>query len=414
MALSYFGYKLEGIIGEGTYGHVYKACKGEELDVEPFIKFGPPIYAVKRQKAHPTKDQQQQQPGVPSPTTVPETSFSVTLIREVKLLRELHHPNIVKLVDCLLGDDNVTTLVFEYADFEMMRMIDFYKQHGQSIPEYTVKSFLYQTLKGVQYLHENWVVHRDLKPDNILIVGGKSDRRGSVVLADLGLARTFRNPLLPLGKVDRVVVTLWYRAPELLLGQLNYTPAIDMWSIGCIFASLLLAKDDKVRALFQGSNKEGTQNPFQSDQLEKIFRILGYPTDATWPEARTLPEYSKMVVKKAPPAGGELRKHFPHASDNCFYLLSRMLEMNPAKRITAQEALKSVYFSSLPTPGDNALENPAIKGGRPAGDLFTMFENTATTIKQLDFAQSQKQNEEIEARKRELRRGDVKRGRFGE
>ncbi|KAH9247114.1 hypothetical protein BASA81_015307 [Batrachochytrium salamandrivorans] len=403
----YFGYKLTGVIGEGTYGQVFKACKGQELDHEPWIDFGPAIYAVKRQKAQ-AKDHHHHQNSTAA-GDVPETSFSVTLIREIKLLRELHHPNIVQLVDCLLGDDDMTTLVFEYAEFEMMKMIDFYKQNERAIPDYTIKSFMYQSLRGVQYLHENWVVHRDLKPDNILIVGGETSRRGSVVLADLGLARIFRNPTLPLGKVDKVVVTLWYRAPELLLGSLNYTPAIDMWSMGCIFASLLLAKRNKTRALFQGINKDGAQNPFQADQVDRIFRILGPPNPQDWPEVVSMEQYKNLVPKKRQP-GVDLRSEFPDISESCYNLLSKLLELNPAKRFSASTALQHPYFTTSPRPGENSLDDPNARG-RDA--LFRQFEQQSTMqgVKPLEFAQNQTQNDQIESRKLALRQERTKRQR---
>lgn len=169
--------------------------------------------------------------------------------------------------------------------------------------EYTIKSFLWQLLNGVAYLHANWVMHRDLKPANILVTAngvvkvGKTWNRRSMErlgknrpiwkrltrlysltlwIGDLGLARLFYKPLQPLFNGDKVVVTIWYRAPELLLGSRHYTKAIDIWAIGCIFAELIT-----LRPIFKGEEAKVENKktvPFQKNQLQKIFDILGNPT----------------------------------------------------------------------------------------------------------------------------------------
>ena len=139
-----------------------------------------------------------------------------------------------------------------------------------------IKSILWQIINGVHYLHSIWVLHRDLKPANILIMG-EGPERGYVKIADLGLARLFQSPLFPLHQADRVVVTIWYRSPELLLGAKHYTKAIDVWSIGCIFAELIMGY-----GLFKGKEVKAdrnNRNPFQRDQLEKIFHHLGVPNE---------------------------------------------------------------------------------------------------------------------------------------
>lgn len=407
----FHGYILLGIIGEGTYGQVYLASKGKTLDRPPWYEVNPAgsasLFAIKRQI------QRKDDPNKKDPQ-VDETSFSVNLIREVKLLRELHHPNIVNLCETI-SEKNELSLVFEYAEYEMMKIIDFHKSEKKEIPEYTLKSFLYQSLKGVQYLHENWVIHRDLKPENILIIG-EGPRRGCVVLADLGLARIFRNPILPLGQVDKVVVTLWYRAPELLLGAIDYTPAIDMWSMGCIFASLLLAKNPQVKALFQGRQLEKDENPpvqqqqpqqpnqpekksgppFQIDQCEKIFQVLGLPNTKYW---HSLPDYPRLPKDKQYPTTGALRSKFPGISETAYDLLSKLLNLDPTARITAAEALEHPYFTSTtPKPGDNSLDFK-FSNGTSVNLKFPVDKPRA-----IDPELRKLQEEEISKKKEEIRR----------
>lgn len=136
----------------------------------------------------------------------------------------------------------------------------------------------------------NWIVHRDLKPSNILVMG-EGEEHGVVKIADFGLARIYQAPLKPLAE-NGVVVTIWYRAPELLLGAKHYTSAVDMWAVGCIFAELLTLKP-----LFQGQEVKGTPNPFQLDQLDKIFKVLGHPTPEKWPTLVNLPHWQSDVQR---------------------------------------------------------------------------------------------------------------------
>jgi cyclin-dependent kinase 8/11 len=414
----FHGYQLVGEIGKGTYGQVFKACKGRELSHAPWYEVVPPYFAVKRQIVK-DESSSSQQPGAgvgagqgnkEQKKEGEDTAFSVSLLREVKLLRELHHPNIVNMCDLIFDPKTYElALVFEYAEYEMMKVIEYYKNDlKDSIPEYTVKSFMWQSLKGLKFLHENWIMHRDLKPENILIVGGDGKRRGSVVLADLGLARIFRNPVLPIGYVDKVVVTLWYRAPELLLGATNYTPAIDMWSMGCIFASLLLAKDPNLKALFQGrqiekeeviSGTDSKRPPFQTDQCDKIFRVLGLPKSNTWPGVDALPDFPRIQKDRNYPRQSVLRSHFRDLKENhpALNLLTKMLEMNPADRISAADALKHPYFcTDQPLPGDNAIDIP--------GPTVTRLKFPIEPPKPLDLSKAEAQQRDIERKREEVKR----------
>ncbi|XP_015371802.1 PREDICTED: cyclin-dependent kinase 8, partial [Diuraphis noxia] len=154
------------------------------------------------------------------------------------------------------------------------------------VPKGMVKSLLFQILDGIHYLHSNWVLHRDLKPANILVMG-EGPERGRVKIADMGFARLFNAPLKPLADLDPVVVTFWYRAPELLLGARHYTKAIDIWAIGCIFAELLTSEP-----IFHCRQEDiKTSNPYHHDQLDRIFNVMGFPQEKDWEDIKKMPEH---------------------------------------------------------------------------------------------------------------------------
>lgn len=228
-----------------------------------------------------------------------------------------------------------------------------------------VRSILFQLLNGLYYLHTNWVLHRDLKPANILVTSS-----GAIRIGDLGLARLFYKPLNSLFSGDKVVVTIWYRAPELLMGSRHYTPAVDLWAVGCIFAELL-----SLRPIFKGEEAKMDSKktvPFQRNQMMRIIEIMGMPRKETWPGLVTMPEYSQLQSLALTRASSSNHHHQfarPSSLDawyqNClknggysststigtpgtdgFDLLSRLLEYDPTKRITAQEALEHPYFKT--------------------------------------------------------------------
>ena len=150
-----------------------------------------------------------------------------------------------------------------------------------------LKSLIHQLLNGLVYLHSVHILHRDLKPANILITD-----QGVVKIGDLGLARLMYQPLQPLVQGDKVVVTIWYRAPELLLGAKHYNNAIDCWAVGCVFAEMI-----GLKPIFKGEEAKIDPKktlPFQREQLSKIFDVLGPPDERSWPDLKLMPEYGTL------------------------------------------------------------------------------------------------------------------------
>ncbi|XP_066554643.1 cyclin-dependent kinase 6 [Amia ocellicauda] len=249
------------------------------------------------------------------------TGIPASMIREVSVLRKIecfNHPNIVRLLDVsatLWNNALDLTLVFEYIDQDLSTYLSAVPKSG--LPIDTIKDLMRQLLSGLDFLHTNTVVHRDLKPENMLI-----SCRGQVKIADFGLARlySFHMALTP------GIVTLWYRAPEVLLYS-SYLPSVDMWSAGCIFAELFL-----LRPLFQGYT--------DMQQLHKIFEVIGLPMEEEWPELSPLP-YSSFWETKSPS-----NQLIPNMDEQGRDLLFKCLLFSPTLRISASEALREPFFSS--------------------------------------------------------------------
>ena len=296
------------------------------------------------------------------------TGISQSACREMALCSELDHPNIIHLVEIIL-EEKCIYMVFEYAEHDLLQIIHHHSLPiRHPIPAPTVRSILYQLLNGLLYLHTNWVLHRDLKPANIMVTSG-----GEVRIGDLGLARLFYKPLHTLYNGDKVVVTIWYRAPELILGSKHYTPAVDMWAVGCIFAELL-----SLRPIFKGeeAKMDGHKKtvPFQRHQMQKIVEILGMPTKQRWPNLVHQPEYGQLQHSNwntnGPSRGrfaASLREWYDNILANNNYtenlqdsdpavsttpgdrgydLLAALLEYDPERRITAKAALQHPYFTA--------------------------------------------------------------------
>ncbi|UZJ51048.1 hypothetical protein CBS101457_000368 [Exobasidium rhododendri] len=207
-----------------------------------------------------------------------------------------------------------------------------------------IKTLLRQLLSAIALLHRNWIIHRDLKTSNLLM-----NNRGQLKLADFGLARMYGEPR---GEMTQLVVTLWYRSPELLLGATSYDTGPDMWSVGCIFAELITTEP-----LFTGKN--------ETDQLHKIFKLLGQPTIDSWPEYTHLPLAKNFINTNVAQPFSMLRQRFRYSTENCLDLLSKLLTYDPSKRISAEEALNHAYFEESPSPAhpDSFGSFPSVAAG---------------------------------------------------
>lgn len=292
-------------IGEGTYGIVYK---GQDKKTGQFV-------AMKKIRLE-SEDE-----GVPS-----------TAIREISMLKELRHPNIVSLEDVIM-QENRLYLIFEFLSMDLKRYLDNFDQNVY-LDVKVLKSFLYQIVQGMCFCHQRRVLHRDLKPQNLLV-----DAKNNIIkLADFGLARAVG---IPIRAYTHEVVTLWYRAPEVLLGVQRYSTGVDIWSIGCIFAEMARKKP-----LFQGDS--------EIDQLFRIFRILSTPTESAWPGVSQLPDYKPTFPKWSGMCLNQ--KMAPFMDDKMLDLLGKMLIYDPAMRISAKAVLKHPVFDGLD------------KKGLPAGD----------------------------------------------
>ncbi|KAJ2366432.1 Cyclin-dependent kinase catalytic subunit [Coemansia sp. RSA 2607] len=241
-----------------------------------------------------------------------------TAIREISLLKELQHENIVRLLDIVYTDAKLY-LVFEFLDLDLKKYMDSVGSGGLS----PAQSYMHQLVKGIAFCHSHRTLHRDLKPQNLLI-----DQKGMLKIADFGLGRAFG---VPLRVYTHEVVTLWYRSPEILMGSRHYSIGMDMWSIGCIFAEMV-----QRRPLFPGDS--------EIDEIFKIFRILGTPTEKVWPEVTLLPDYKTSFPKWQPQ---NLATLLPGLDADGIDLLKHMLIYDPARRISAKQALAHPYFNDI-------------------------------------------------------------------
>eukprot|EP00038_Savillea_parva_P006975 m.167092 g.167092 ORF g.167092 m.167092 type:complete len:346 (+) comp12777_c0_seq1:171-1208(+) len=275
-------------IGQGTYGVVYKGISispdGEERDV-----------ALKKVRLEDDGN------GVPW-----------NAIREVASLKHLQHPKIVTMLDLVI-DQNVMWLAFEYLKEDLWAMI---KNKGGGLEYDVCKSILFQLLSAVDFCHRQQILHRDVKPGNVLL-----DEFGGIKLADFGMARPIRNGFEP---YSPQVVTLWYRAPELLFEEHYYSTAIDVWSVGCVFIEMVNGEP-----VFQGDS--------DVDQLHRIFQVLGTPNEDTWPGFSKYEESMKKLPCYQPV---DIVNVVPKMCEGGRDLCMSMLEMFPDRRISASQALQ--------------------------------------------------------------------------
>jgi serine/threonine protein kinase len=285
-------------IGEGTYAHVFRARNshtGELVALKIINLTG--------------------EEGAPS-----------TALREIAFMKELRHPNIVRLLE-VVHTETQLVLVFECLEQDLKHCLDVRKAADKLPTPLEIKRLMYQLIEGIRFCHEHRILHRDLKPQNLLL-----DRAGTVLkIADFGLARGFG---IPVAGFSHEVVTLWYRAPDILLGSTTYSTPIDMWSVGCIMAEFYAGGTP----IFQGKNPP--------DQLKRIFSKLGTPSRDEWahllPPNMSVPEWLRNIPIYPHPASWMAL--FPNIEPAGVDLLARLLDYRPSCRIGAKEALSHPYF----------------------------------------------------------------------
>lgn len=291
-------------IEEGTYGVVYRALDKKTNE----------IVALKRLKMEKEKE-----------------GFPITSLREINTLLKSQHENIVTVREIVVGSNmDKIYIVMDFVEHDLKSLMESMK-NPFLVGE--VKTLLKQLLRAVRHLHDNWILHRDLKTSNLLL-----SHQGILKVGDFGLAREYGSPLK---HYTPVVVTLWYRAPELLLGIKEYSTHVDMWSVGCIFGEFLLMK-----ALWPGKS--------EIDQLNRIFKDLGSPTETIWPGMSELPGAKKVTFNNH--VYNVVRNRFgSYFTDLGFDLLNKLFAYDPSKRITAEDALMHDYFNESPLPVDPSM-----------------------------------------------------------
>ncbi|PGH11919.1 CMGC/CDK/CRK7 protein kinase [Helicocarpus griseus UAMH5409] len=301
----------ESVIGAGTYGKVFKA-------IHVYTKN---MVALKKIRMEGEKD-----------------GFPITAVREIRLLQHLRHDNVVSLQEVMV-EKNECFMVFEYLSHDLTGLIN---HPSFSLSPAHKKHLARQMFEGLNYLHHRGVLHRDIKAANILI-----SNQGQLKFADFGLARFFSKSR-QLDYTNRVI-TIWYRPPELLLGETRYGPAVDIWSAACVWVEMFTKK-----SVFPGEGGE-------ISQLDKLYNSLGTPTRHDWPDIVEMPWFELLrPTERRPRTFEDVYKDFlsPAALD----LVGKMFQYDPAKRPSAEEVLTHTYFTSEEPAPLQATELSTIEG----------------------------------------------------
>ncbi|KIM85361.1 hypothetical protein PILCRDRAFT_96460 [Piloderma croceum F 1598] len=308
---SVYCYERLNQIEEGSYGVVFRAKDKQTGD----------IVALKKLKLDEEKH-----------------GFPITALREINALMSCRHDNVVGIREVVVGD--TLTQVFVVMDFIEHDLKSLLTVMPSPFLQSEIKTLMLQLLSAVAHCHSNWILHRDLKTSNLLM-----NNRGTIKVADFGLARRYGDPV-GVGGMTQLVVTLWYRAPEILLGATTYSTAVDMWSVGCIFAELLLKEP-----LFQAKG--------EIELLSMIFKLLGPPNTTSWSDYSSLPLAKTLALPSPQPH--QFRQRFHYMTTAGIDLLMSLLTYDPGKRITAEEALQHDYFTESPYP-----KHPDLFGSFPS------------------------------------------------
>lgn len=286
-------YEKLGKIGEGSYGVVFK-CRNKEngslVAIKKFVE---------------SED---------------DPLIKKIAMREIRMLKQLKHQNLVNLIEVFKRKKRLH-LVFEYVDHTVLNELE---RNPKGVPEHMTKKITWQTLHAVQFCHQHNCIHRDVKPENILI-----NKKGEVKLCDFGFARLLTGPG---DEYTDYVATRWYRAPELLVGDTQYGPPVDIWAIGCVFAELTTGQ-----AIWPGRS--------DVDQLYLIRKTLGdlLPRHV---EIFSNNQFFKGLAIPKPERLEPLDEKFPNISSQAMNFMKGCFQMDPSERLTCEELINHPYFDS--------------------------------------------------------------------
>ncbi len=299
-------YEILSKVGEGSFGEVFRAKSLESGT----------IVALKRIRLRRVED------GIPK-----------TLLREIKALEHIDSSYVVKIHQ-FFPDGSSIIIVCEYMQSDLSHVMRSAALLCRPLRHAEIKSIMQMILKGIAAVHDAQIMHRDVKPANLLF-----STAGVLKLGDFGLARVHQTTTLETQHLpadySHEVATRWYRAPELLFGARRYGNEVDLWAVGCIFAELFTFSP-----LLPGEN--------DIDQLYRVLRVLGTPDVHSWPELSELPDYNKIVFPTLPPV--PLHEILPDVPADALALIQKFLVYRPQQRITAAQALLDPYFTTEPLP----------------------------------------------------------------